>query len=524
MENTNLKTARASASSNYHVGLNKIQESVISSHFMHRMSQDKSLRLYDDKHFQSKLLVIDQETLSDVFVPALISSCNAFCEDQANRAKVRALTRYRDYGHASANSIGASEFITEVIFDKEFSRNAARHNDRAVLNQKISHFIQNKLAIEMAIPALPFKIPSPLKSRGPLPDLGEVNFLLSLYEIARTIQILYQEEMPPDFRPQVRFTIVSDGLRFDAAINECNSVIRTYQEKILHWVQTLGFGDHVRILDYRSLLKEGLPRNVWEAKSELYRQARENYAKCLWPVFNPDDMAASFAAATEVELDPEHGNREGRFVSRLKSLVYTVRYRSIQKLEHLSEKERLSLYRELTGHIFQPYAPASSSERFQHTAHGEPESGLHAGFKEELRRSMLAEAWSAAIDYIAEIKSDRDLSEDPVLACLPGYLRWTIHAKQGQIAIATPPILGMNVQAWAGSAVFRPTGRGKIRLCSLPALHLEATGAIPVMTQPRGGCEPHGQPLFYIDKELGVSDVDGFLAALGGSFTRRRFS
>ena len=132
------------------------------------------------------------------------------------------------------------------------------------------------------------------------------------------------------------------------------------------------------------------------------------------------------------------------------------------------------------------------------------------------------EAWEAAICYIAEIRSDRDRDQDPILACLPGHLRWTIHRKRGQIAISTPPILGMAVQAWAGSAVFRPAGKGKIRLCTLPALLLEATGAIPVAnkSQEYASC----QPLFYVDSRLGISDIDGLLAALGNSFTRQRFS
>lgn len=520
METEHLQDGR-----DYQVGLNQIQEAIISSHFMHRMSQDLRLRLYDDKNFRSRLLVIDEATLARNVIPTLVSSCAAFCEERAKSARTRALTKYREYGYESPDRIGVSECITEVIFDKEFSRSAGRYNSREAVNQRIGHIVRNRLPIEMAIPALPFKIPSPLKSRGPLPDLGEVNFLLSMYEIVKTIQLIYKEEMPPGFEPTVRFTIVSDGSRFDEAINESNHAVKSYQADILSWIQLLGIGDYVRIFDYRALLQEGLPKAMWETKLALFQQARKSYARALWPVFNPDDMVTTFEAAARAELDPEHDNPEGRFVSLFKSLVYTVKYKAIENLRHLSEEQRLDLYRELTAHIFQPYAKTSASEGFHQPVEVDGQQGfvLTREAKEALRHSMLAEAWSAAIDYIAEIKSDRDLKEDPILACLPGYLRWTIHAKQGQIAVATPPILGMNVQAWAGSAVFRPTGRGKIRLCTLPALHLEATGSIPVMAE--SDDERHArQPLFYIDHALGVSDMASFLAALNGSFTRRRFS
>ncbi|MFD2349661.1 hypothetical protein ACFSTC_10220 [Nonomuraea ferruginea] len=100
--------------------------------------------------------------------------------------------------------------------------------------------------------------------------------------------------------------------------------------------------------------------------------------------------------------------------------------------------------------------------------------------KERLRQMMLRESWACAIDYMAEIKSDRELAEDPILTCLPGHLRWTIHAKAGQLALSTPIAAGIRVQAWAGAAVFKLTRRKDVKLCTLPVLALEGASAIPV--------------------------------------------
>ncbi|PNS07336.1 Pyoverdine/dityrosine biosynthesis protein [Lysobacter silvestris] len=510
----------------YRVGLNRIQESVISSHFMHTMSQDPTLRLYERHDFHARLLTIDQRQVLNGLIPILTTASTRFCEERAKAARARALDRREEYGHGNTSTIGASESITEAILDKEFSRSGARYNERALLNQRIKEAIDQRLPIDMVIPALPFKIPSPLKSRGPLPDLGEANFLLSLYEIVRTVEIIYRTEHPNHEGLSARFTVVADGSRFNEAVNKSSPEIVSYQAELSRWTKILGLDEYVRVVDYRSLMQEGLPQEILSSKQEVLHQAKTGYSDALWPIFDPGDMNATFQSATEAELDPELGNSEGRFVSLLKSLVYTMNYRSLQSLHGLNDEARSDLYRELTAHIFHPYTEDTalgSLDTSRRQGAGQA-SGFPPEFKEELRRAMLNEVWGAAIHYIAEIKSDRDLDEDPILTCLPGYLRWTIHAKQGQIAIATPPILGVSVQAWAGSAVFRPTSKGKVRLCSLPVLLLEAMGAIPVAVRLNDRRGTPSQPLFYIDKEIGVGNMDGLLAVLRDTFTRRRFS
>ena len=508
----------------YHVGLSKVNEMVISSHFMHKISQNLSLNLYDDQCFQSKQVVVGREFVEHDLIPILKSACAVFCEKRAAAAKRRALLKYDSYDYAAADAIGASEIITEALLDKEFSRNGEKYNCRRQLNAKIKRMIKEKGAIEMVMPALPFKIPSPLKSRGYRPDLGEINFLLSVYEIARTLEIILESEAPGAAPVKVRFTIVSDGSRFDDIVNESIATLGIYQEQLAGWITMLGVEDYIQLVDYRVVLKSKLPKEIWDAKRGLFHEARASYTNALWPVFDPDDMFGSFAAATEVELDPEYGNTEGRFVSLFKSLVYTIKYKALQELSNLSEDQHSRIYRELTSHIFQPYEINSESGPIWIGAAGEPGLGLSLEVKEKLRRSMLTEVWAASINYISEIKSDRDLAEDPVLTCFPDYLRWTIHAKQGQLAIATPPILGISVQPWAGSAVFRPTSKGRIRLCTLPSLMLEATSAIPVVVRENDSPAAYCQPLFYLDKELGVTSVANFLPILKESYTRQRFS
>ncbi|MBN8214390.1 MAG: L-tyrosine/L-tryptophan isonitrile synthase family protein [Xanthomonadales bacterium] len=516
---------QSAADDAYEVGLSKVREAVISSHFMHRLSENSDLRLYRQDHFDTLRLDIDETALESRLLPILKTACATYCQRRVDAARRRAREQFRDYGCDSAQDVGASEFITEAIFDKEFSRNGTRYNEKKRLNQQLKSLIRAQQPIEMVIPALPFKIPSPLKSRGAQPDLGEVNFLLSLYEITRVVESLYEPEASGRSHGLATFTIVSDGLRFNEAVNKPNDDIERYQSALMDWVRRLGLEAYIRIVDYKSLLRDHLSEEDQNEKNRLFQAAHADYSRTLWPIFDPYNVVDSLEAAARVELDPELENPQGRFVSLLKSLIFTVNYRTLQNLDGVSEPVRAELYRELTTRIFQPYARIGRTD-FSVAAsephHCASRADLSPDFMERLRQSMLYEVWEAAICYISEIKSDRDREQDPILACLPAGLRWTIHRKRGQIAIATPPILGMAVQAWAGSAVFRPAGKDKIRLCSLPALLLESSGAIPVAM--KSYADSSGQPLFYVDSQLGVSDIDDLLTALDSAFTRQRFS
>lgn len=489
----------------YRAGLSRIREGVISSHFMHRVSLNPDIRLYEQESYGASCLKLDTGTLTDKLLPILKAASTDYCRKRMETARARARKDFRAYGHSTADAVGPSEFITEAILDKEFSRNAARYNDKMALNLRLKQLIHERQPVEMVIPALPFKIQSPLKARGPLPDFAEVNFLLSLYEITKVVEGLYAAQPLEEFPKIATFTVVSDGLRFHEAVNTSSAEVALYQSALADWVRRLGLEAYIHIVDYRDLLCDRLSKEEQAAKARLFEAAHAKYSETMWPLFDPDNFVDALEAAACVEPDPEQENPQGRFASLVKSLIFTVNYRTLQELDDLTDSVRADLYRELTSNIFHPCtatAPTHDMER--------------------LRRSMLQEVWEAAIYYIAEIKSDRDQHHDPILACLPGHLRWTIHRKHGQIAIATPPIQGMAVQAWAGSAVFRPAGRGKIRLCSLPVVYLEATGAIPIV-----GAEHNTdgrQALFYVDKALGITDMDGLLQALATSYSRLRFS
>lgn len=491
----------------YQIGLSRLKEAVISSHFMDAVARDRTMQPYDPQTLASRSLTIAPSAVDRLLIPILVDAARRFGKERAAAAAERAGKHCQAYGLANAADIGEAEIITEVMFDRQFSRKAGTTCSRRLVRDRIDARLKQGRTIEMVIPALPFKITSPLKTRGEMPDLAEVGFLLSLYEIALAIESVPQRDAPPARKLSARFVVVSDGLRFASLANVPVETVARYRDALGEWISRLGLTEHVVVEDYRELLQRRLPARTLAEKRRIADAARTLYEDVLGPVFDPCAMERTFAASRMIEPDSEKENADGRFVSLLRSLVYTINYRTLDALE-LPASAKYDLYRELTSTLFEPFDDAA----------------FVAGSlirKEAVRRAMLQEVWHAAIDYMAEIKSDRDLEEDPVLACLPGAIRWTIHAKAGQFAIATPSVEGTMVQPWAGTAVFRPTGTGPVRLCSFPVLGLEGGQAVPVVVSSPSG-DAGAQPLFYIDRKLEAGSAEAFLSELASRLTRRR--
>jgi Pyoverdine/dityrosine biosynthesis protein len=511
----------------YRAGLDTIEEAVISSHFMHEMCTDPGLELYGDEEFSARSVIIPAGVVSGSLIPAVLRAAEAFARDRAAAAKRRAVQNHASYGLRDPGSLGPAEFITEVMFDRHFRSGPRETCSRQELGRDVARRVAAGAPIEMVIPALPYKLSCPLKTRGQRPDLAEVNFILGLYEIVAAIEVLYREARPGLRVPLARFTVVSDGGRFNRLTNEPDAVIEAYQQDLARWIRTLRLDRYIELVDYRTLLRAGLPKAARDAKDALREQALRQYAGIMWTLFDPRDMAATLRDAVLNDPDPERANPEGRFVSLFKSLVFTVRYRTLDRFRALPVEQFRVLYRELTGHLFEPFA-ALSDEELRCLARGTEGPGrlpLTPALKEFLRQAMLREVWTATIAYVAEIRSDRDQTSEPISYCLPDHLRWTIHAKPGQLGLLSPSALGKSVLAWAGAAVFKRTRRGRIRLCTLPVLALEGAGAIPVGSgESRDALGPTEQPLFYVYPDVAFSGLDDFLGGLDARLVRKRAS
>ena len=504
----------------YRPGLDRVQEAVISSHFMEVFCGDRHLDLYGDEEFADRTRFISRDTFRNTLLPALRRASLDFGESRARAAERRArMGQQRPDREAEVN-----ESITEVIFDRQFRKGPCSLS-RERVRAHVARCVASGRPLEMVIPALPYKLSSPLKSRGPQPDLSEAGFMLELFEITTAVDRLYRQVAPGASGPLAKFTVVCDGSRFRRIVNESDEVVHQYKEALRELIGALGLEEHIELADYQELVTSRFGTEHRELKKQLRESARTRYSEAMWKLFDPTDMQGTLRAAAAADPDPESSNAEGRFVSLFKSLVYTVRYRCLDP--HRCAGDYQALYRELTRHLLdgEPHARRHpTTEGIDPAAvDGADSSSLPRSERSRLRRQMLEEAWAATIDYIAEIKSDRDQSSDPIASCFPGHLRWTIHAKPGQLGLLTPHALGRPVQAWAGTAVFKRVGEAKVRLCTLPVLALEGVGSVPVVTQsPDDDVSSVRQPLFYLYPDVEFETADEFATRLSNRLVRRR--
>ncbi|MBA2649384.1 MAG: L-tyrosine/L-tryptophan isonitrile synthase family protein [Legionella sp.] len=517
-------------SKNYKIGLNREMEAVISAHFMHSINQDINLSLYDFEEFSSKVFYISSKSIAVHLIPILLESSNNFIKERVIAAKIRARENFRSYGLDSPNCVRVEHFISEVMFDRQFLKGSKSNFSKLKLCETITTLIHQELPIAMVIPALPYKSSSPIKTRGVLPDLAEVNFLLSLYEIIKTIDTLYREYKPINYIGSI-FKVICDGSRFNKFLNEPDEIIHLYQKKIYFWIDKLGLSDFIQLADYQEVISNYLPKNMQDDKIRIRNTVRELYKEIMLPLLNPNDMAYTLKQAIALDPDPEKSNTDARFVPLFKSLVYIVRYKLLLQYANLHDQNYTSLYKNLTQNIFTAYAELTESDFDSIHEFIINPSTINPPAKEKvieyLRHSMIREAWMAAIEYLAEIRSDRDLSLEPISTCLPNHVRWTIHAKPGQLAILTTTASGDPVQPWHGVAVFKLSKSNKIKLYTLPILALEGNGAIPVV-EIKESLEDSDyfvtpyQPLFYVDRRISFKNEEDLFAIIKNDLTRKR--
>ncbi|HHF7345777.1 TPA: L-tyrosine/L-tryptophan isonitrile synthase family protein [Legionella feeleii] len=508
----------------YKSGLDREREAVISAHFMHKINQESTSQLYNAKTFSQKAMVWDFKTIQQQLIPAILGASEQFIKERAAAIKARAKKNYKEYGLKNENEIGLVEMIAEIMVDRQFLKGSKSNYPRLNLAKKINDLLEKQKPLRMVIPALPYKTSSPLKSRGTMPDFAEVNFLLALAEVVKTIKWICKEYYPNELVQIKGFTIVSDGSRFNHFLNEPSHNLSIYQEQLNNWLEILQITEDVEISDYQKLITLSLPTQLYANKTSIREQVRQLYLQLMLPLLDFYDMDRTIHKAIDMDPEPESSNLEGRFVPLFKSLIYIVNYKCLSHYADLYGESYSHLYSKLSKHIFVPYTVLTSDVKTKIeqsiSCVSQVNDFSNESLMEYLRQSMLEEAWMAAINYIAEIRSDRDLKEDPISTCLPDYIRWTIHAKPGQLAILTTTAFGDPVQPWHGAGVFKRTKNNKIKLYTLPVLALEGMGAIPVIIEN----EPNylKQPLFYIDPEIAFENAEDFINLIKNQLTRKR--
>ncbi len=508
--------------SEYQIGLSKEKEAVISAHFMHRINQASNLHMYSKNEFNNKAWVLGSHLFIEKLMPIIINKSEEFILNRIAAAEIRLTKDYQRRGLNNTKEELLASTIVELLCDRQFLKSPKTHISRPILLEQIKKAIVKKHPIKMVIPALPFKVFSPLKTRGIMPDIGELNFLLSLVEIAKSIDLAYKKYFP-DLTDCIMasFTIICDGKRFNSFLNVTNQQIETYIQSLAQWTQEFYLDQYIKLVDYKKAILETLPYKLAEQKKIIRDEVNKAYNNSILPILNPNHLLDSIKQAIALDPDPEKSNPEGRFISLFKSIIYTLNYKKLTDYTQQQKTDSVKLYAELTRHLFIPYIQLNKKQyqkievNFNNKTWIKQQPSIT--LLEYLRQEMLKEAWHASIHYLAEIRSDRDLSQDPVRTCFDEYIRWTIHAKSGQLALLTTTAFGDPVQPWHGSGVFMKTKKNKIKMYTLPVLALEGEHAIPVLLEAN-----KKQALFYIHPNIGCKNLNDFFELLTKQLTRQR--
>lgn len=517
----------------YQQGLLSRNEAVISSHFMHQQNLSDA-RLLTEEQFKGASVFMSAEAARARFIPLLQEAARTVVDKRYKSAIERAKRNYAQFGLKSADEAGTAEFITEALFDEWFRKGTVTAEDRVAFRAKVREMLESGAPIKLLIPMLPHKAPCPLKTRGRLPCMAEAGVLMRLGEMCGIIDRLRADGKAPGTEtPRTQFVIVADGRRFKHALNTPEETISNYQRGLRWWIKQLGFQDSVLLTDYEDMMGIMLTEREKSQRAMFFYDALRKLTETVGFMLDAKDVEASLQKAAAADPFPESDNPEGRFVPLFKSMMYNIHYNILARIgdcNDLDAAEYNAMYRDMTRHLFTPFADLSpqKAEYICHYLAGETRCAERPSvpeIKEYVRRAMLEEAWQSTIYYLALVVADRALAEDPIGRCVPGAIRFSIHAKPGQIGLATDSAIASPVQAWHGSAVLRASGT-KVKLSTDSCLDLESHGAVPVRISNDNtpNQDPNdlmaqfarsGQPIVYINPGID-------LAAMREHFTHCR--
>lgn len=522
----------------YEAGLGRNREAVVSSHFMHAMNLDGSKKAYGAEDFAAQAIHMTPQDVMIRLIPELKKASRKVVEQRSEAAADRARQNYAQYGLASAKEVGTAEIITEAITDRNFRKTNISDEDRRDFRDRIARRIEKGEPIEIVAPMLPNKVACPLKTRGTLPGLAEAGLIARLGEIAGIVDALYPTGKLKPGRRGANFIIVADGRRFKNSWNTPEEVIVEYQKGLQWWIDKLGLTETVSLMDYEHIMTRMLSPEAQKERGDSHKDAMKTLSSALDPLLDVNHLKTSLEAVVAADPFTEDANPEGRFVPLFKSTLYNIRYPALDLYTKKFGEDYVGLYRELTRNIETTFASLdeAGSDRvanyLQHGRKGQAGAPPLHEIKEYLRRSMIAEAWESAKDYLAIVIADRELETDPVTQSMPDVIRFSIHSKPGQIGLKTTSENGDPVQAWHGEGHLRFSGKGKkLKLGNQAVLELETEGNRPVLVR-----EPEGrpddpdclmsrfarcdQPLFYMHPDLGAYDPVALAEEMSNKFVR----
>ena len=208
--------------------------------------------------------------------------------------------------------------------------------------QKIQAQMLERKTLQFLLPAFPAKSPSPKKTTGPHPDLGEVLALNNLNEMCKKISHYYG--------PGAEVIICSDGRIFSDVVMVSDEDITTYSEWIKEIIIEFDF-KHLSTFAMDDLHKN---LNGPELRERLVWQYAKSLDEVRFLVINDDDFRNLFNGVHKFMLEDQMGLEENSNLSKnqinkkTKTLTYELLRRSDAwsnlLLDHFDDALRLSIH------------------------------------------------------------------------------------------------------------------------------------------------------------------------------------
>ncbi len=204
-----------------------------------------------------------------------------------------------------------------------------------------AQMVQGK-TLQFLLPAFPAKSPSPKKTSGIHPDLGEVLALNNLNEMCKKISSLYA--------PGAEVIICSDGRIFSDVVMVSDEDITTYSE----WIKNIIVEFDLKHLSTFAMDDLHTDMSGPELRERLVWQYAKSLEEVRFLVINDDDFRNLFNGVHKFMLEDQMGLEENSGLSKnqinkkTKGLTYELLRRSdawsTLLLDHFNDALRLSIH------------------------------------------------------------------------------------------------------------------------------------------------------------------------------------
>ena len=464
------------------------------------------LNLYNSTTFNHLAIPVTTEFIVNELLPAYLEKSSQLVEKMTQRA-ISSGTRYAALENRTEPT--TTDYIAALLSDKKVRKGSpVTTTENGTVSWRSWQFIKSLIGntieqgrtLELALPAFPRKIFSPVKVRGLHGDLGDGFTLLFFAEIIQAINNLYNL-YPSESTKKSRLLIFADGTWNQRSSGASIEEIRTFQQDIQDWIELLGLEEQITLLDYKQYvekLSNDLGETVKQTIGSKFRNLQEaiefklNEAETVWELIlseflMPREMENTFTAIKAKTESEEFAPwlkshlagtsfEETDYLHSMKRLLQDVPLLFESRLYSIDQLHLRSYYQEQQPPQFRDYGQFYL-EQMRNVYQPQQQEEL-----EKLRLKTIIRTWRSTRVYLAQMQVNR--LYDLLRLGYEHRLRCTVHPKVGQLGLHTGEQRNPTDISWHGVLHFEETSKGGIRGDLGATLPVEGQGMIPLVITP----------------------------------------